>query len=77
MHDDLCNKQSLLEVVKTVQTLVHANTCAHKMRTTMCTVNAARDVGAVTRQLDVKIFKVKREWSYAYPKKTGSADCNE
>ena len=63
MHDDLCNKQRLLEVVKTMETLVHANTCARQMSIITCTANAARDVGAVIRKLDVKIFKVKRQWS--------------
>ena len=63
MHDDLCNKQRLLEVVKPMETLVHANTCARQMSIIMCTANAARDVGAVIRKLYVKIFKVKRQWS--------------
>ena len=63
MHDDLCNKQRLLEVVKTMETLVHANTCARQMSIIMCTAYAARDVGAVIRKLNVKIFKVKRQWS--------------
>ena len=40
--------------------LEHANTCAGRMRIIVCTANAARDVGAVIRKLDVKIFKVKR-----------------
>ena len=63
MHDDLCNKQRLLEVVKTMETLVHANTCARQMSIIMCTAYAARDVGAVIKKLNVKIFKVKRQWS--------------